>query len=84
MVATIGGFQYFEVHRYVCMIALSIHPLYGIGMLVNIFFPVQKEKERTSVVVLACASKCIRGKTSEPEDRLPYISTGAHGRVYPS
>ena len=53
------------------MLALLIHPLYGIGMLIYIFLPVQKVKERASVV-FTCMHKYIRGKTSEQEERLPY------------
>ena len=67
-----AGLQRFNSYaRIIWAVTISIHPLYGIGMLIYIFLPVQKVKEHASVV-LAHVYKCIRGTTSEPEDRLPY------------
>ena len=71
LIFTIGGIQNFHVYKYIWMLALLIHPLYGTGMLIYIFLPVQKIKECASVV-FACMHKYIRGKTSEQEERLPY------------
>ena len=39
---TIGEIQNYHVYKYIWMLALLIHPLYGIGMLIYIFLPVQK------------------------------------------
>ena len=42
-----------------------------IGMLVNNYSPVQQMKEHASLVLARAYINCIRGTTSELEDRLP-------------
>ena len=70
---SVGGIQplYIVFFKLVWALAISIHPLYGIGMLISIFFPVRKVKER-AFTVLVRLYNFIRGTASEPEDRLPY------------
>ena len=65
--------QYLYMYKKIWITIISIHPLYGIGMLIYIFFPVQRVKGR-ALLVLTRMYNCfiLGGNISEQEQLLPY------------